>query len=256
MHKNKRIFIIITLLSINLYSQEKNITNSIGVEFQLIKSGEFIMGYNESVKGGQNFESPEHKVVISKDYYIGKYEITQSQFEKIMGNNPSKSQDPNFPVNMVSCSEAEEFCEKLSKIDGHKYRLPTEAEWEFACRAGSTTQFYWGDDFDLLDEYEWYEGNSKNKLHPVGEKHPNAWGLYDMTGNVSEWCSDRFARYSLKMQVDPKGSRKPWKKNCPSRGGNYLFNKVFHFRVSFRHPVNRNEHDVRNGFRIIREIDE
>ena len=131
------------------------ITNSIGMKLKLIKAGEFMMG---SEKGNDD-EKPVHKVKITRPFYIGVYEVTQAQYEKITGKNPSSFKGPNKPVEMVAWIEAVLFCKKLSKKEGVKYRLPTEAEWEYACRAGTRTVFYWGDEMD--GRYSWYYVNSE-----------------------------------------------------------------------------------------------
>ena len=144
------------------------ITKSIGMKLKLIKPGGFMMG---SEKGFDN-EKPVHKVKITRTFCIGVYEVTQAQYEKIMGKNPSYFKGPNRPVDTVSWDDAVLFCKKLSEKEGVKYRLPTEAEWEYACRAGTRTEYYWGDGID--GRCAWYWENSENRTHDVGQKKPNA----------------------------------------------------------------------------------
>jgi len=153
------------------------------IELVRIRSGSFIMGSTD----GESSEQPAHKIVINYSFYMGKHEVTQAQWQKVMGNNPSKFKDcDNCPVEQVSWDDAKIFIEKLNEInDGYKYRLPTEAEWEYAYRAGMTGN-YAGD----MKEIAWYIENSETRTHPVGSKQANAWGLADMNGNVWEWCED------------------------------------------------------------------
>lgn len=128
-------------------------------------------------------------------FKIGKYPITQSQYQEVMGTNPSYFvNNPQNPVEQVSWEDAQAFCKKLSQITGKNYRLPTNAEWKYACRAGTTTDYYFGDDADQLGDYAWYGENSQNKTHPVAQKLPNDWGLYDMHGNVWEWTQEVWLR--------------------------------------------------------------
>jgi formylglycine-generating enzyme required for sulfatase activity len=166
------------------------ITSSIGVKLKLIPAGEFMMGSPESHLDPFGGRKPPHDVRIAKPFYLGVYEVTQAEYENVMGKNPSIFKGASNPVEMVSWDDATEFCRRLSAKEGKSYRLPTEAEWEYACRAGTTTQYSFGDDPTNADEYAWHRGNSDGKTHPVGEKKPNAWGLHDVHGNVSEWCSD------------------------------------------------------------------
>ena len=169
-------------------------TNSIGMKLRLIPAGEFMMGSPGTESDRSNNET-QHRVSITKPFYLGVTEVTQEQYQKVMGTNPSQFKGPQNPVERVSWAEAVEFCGKLSampaeKTAGHVYRLPTEAEWEYACRSGTTTAYGFGDDASRLGDYGWFRSNSDSGTHPVGEKKPNAWGLYDMHGGVYEWCQD------------------------------------------------------------------
>ena len=180
-------------------------TNGVTMKFVLIPAGQFIMDDPSDKEDKDSDAGPRHVVRISKPFYMGVYEVTQEQYEKIMNRNPSRFKGPRHPVETVSWRDAQRFCRKLSNIDGRRYRLATEAEWEHACRAGTTTAFYWGDDF--ADRYAWALTNSRAATHEVGTRLPNAWGLYDMAGNVAEWCQDWYGQYDPNSaeQVDPKG---------------------------------------------------
>ena len=186
----------------------QEVVNSIGMKFRLIQPGSFMMGSDK----GDDDEKPIHKVTLTKPFYIGVYEVTQEQWEKVMGSNPSQFKGPKKPVEMVSWNDAQEFIRKLSEKEKVTYRLPTEAEWEYACRAGTTTEFYWGDDVGLAEigQHAWYAGNwdwRDTGTKPVGQKKPNPWGLYVMSGNVWEWCQDWYAdEYPSGSQTDPTGA--------------------------------------------------
>ena len=165
------------------------VKNSIGMEFAYVPAGSFQMGSNDPKVIDAE---PVHQVAFAKGFYMGRYEVTQAQWQKVMGSNPSmdKSCGENCPVDKVSWNDAQEFIKKLNAMnDGYTYSLPSEAEWEYACRAG-TTGDYAGD----LNSMAWNKDNSDGKLHPVGQKQPNAWGLYDMHGNVSEYVMDDYHR--------------------------------------------------------------
>ena len=188
----------------------KEITIQIGenvsMKLALIPAGKFMMGSPDSEKGHLLRESPQHEVTISKPFYMGATEVTQAQYEAVMGTNPSHFKGATNPVDMVSWNDATEFCKKLSEKTRQAVRLPTEAEWEYACRGGSKTAFCFGDAEEGLGDYAWYSANSGETTHPVGQKKPNAWGLYDMHGNVWEWCSDWFGEeYAAGQAADPAG---------------------------------------------------
>ena len=183
---------------------QKTYTNSIGVELVLIPAGAFLMGADARAAN----EKPPHRVRISRPFYLSKYEVTQEQWQAVMGNNPSEFKGKNNPVEQVSWEDAQEFIRRLNEKEGHgRYRLPTEAEWEYAARAGTTSVWSFGDDADQLGQYAWYLDNSAETTHPVGQKKPNAWGLYDMHGNVFEWVQDWYGEnyYASSPSADPSG---------------------------------------------------
>ena len=163
-------------------------TNSIGMQLRRIEPGIFWMGTDT----GSDDEGPPRRVRVPGPYYIGVLEVTQEQWEQVMGHNPAYFKDPLRPVEMVSWQDARTFCRRLSERENATYRLPTEKEWEFACRAGSTTEFPWGNAYRA--DYAWSSVNSRGATRIAGTRKPNAWGLYDMIGNVWEWCADPYAR--------------------------------------------------------------
>ncbi|MDR3175498.1 MAG: formylglycine-generating enzyme family protein [Desulfovibrio sp.] len=187
---------------------EKTCTNSIGMEFILIPAGSFTMGAKDFEKVPIG-ETPQHRVSISKPFYLGKYEVTQAQWTAVMGNNPSEYKGWSNPVEQVSWDDIQVFIQRLNQNEGHtRYRLPTEAEWEYAARAGTESIYSFGDDARELGNYAWYdEDYLSSSTHPVGQKQPNAWGLYDMHGNVFEWVQDWHGKqyYSNSPGADPKG---------------------------------------------------
>jgi len=189
-----------------------------GVKLELvfIRPGKFMMG-SPATEAKRTETELQHQVTLTQPFHMGKYPVTQEQYEMLMGKNPSTTKGPKNPVDMVSWDDAQDFCTKLSKGTQKTVRLPTEAEWEYACRAGTTTAYYFGDSDKLLDEYCWFKDNSEDKpgagrkgfaakmMHPVGAKKPNPWGLYDMHGNVCQWCQDCFEKYTEQAVVDPPG---------------------------------------------------
>jgi formylglycine-generating enzyme required for sulfatase activity len=185
--------------------------NSIGMELKLIPPGSFTMG--DSRERQYTHTQPNarpHAVTLTQPFFIGVTEVTNAHWHQVMGKPTSYWKEDDFPVNGCKWGEAVEFCRRLSaqpvERDARRhYRLPTEAEWEYACRAGSQTRFSFGDDASQAREYAWYGANSEKQAHPVGCKKPNRWGLYDMHGNVFEWCGDWYGEYTSQNQIDPTG---------------------------------------------------
>lgn len=181
-------------------------TNSIGMKFVLIQPGEFIMGSDAATP-----QMPLHMVEITLPFYLGVFQVTQREYRVVMGKNPSQfTGNTGLPVENVSWNDAVAFSERLSQLaggvpNGACFRLATEAEWEYGCRAGSTGQWCFGDNKSSLRDYAWFDENSGKRTHPVGEKKPNAWGLHDMHGNVAEWCLDRYGAYPSGAVTDPQG---------------------------------------------------
>ena len=198
----------------------------------LVKGGCFPMG--DTFGDGGLDEKPVHQVCVD-DFYLGKYEVTQEEWLAVMGSNPSRFKEGGrYPVDSVSWNDAEEFVLRLRKFSGLNWRLPTEAEWEFAARSGGKNQRFAGTDTESnLDDYAWHDGNSGMKTHPVGEKKPNGLGLYDMSGNVWEWVHDRYDRdyYRQSPADNPKGD--PFGVNRIVKGGSAQAARGF-LRLSYR----------------------
>ncbi|MBN2688225.1 MAG: formylglycine-generating enzyme family protein [Deltaproteobacteria bacterium] len=176
------------------------------MKFVLIPNGTFMMGSPSNESGRDNDET-QHRVTISKPYYLQTTEVTQGQWKAVMGSNPLHfRKGDDYPVEEVSWNDVQEFITKLNRKENtNKYRLPTEAEWEYACRAGNTARFSFGDDDSDLGRYAWYFSNSSGETHQVAQKEPNAWGLYDMHGNVWEWCQDWYGDYPSGHVTDQSG---------------------------------------------------
>jgi len=216
------------------------------IEMVFVKGGTFKMGYHN----GDSDEKPVHRVTVS-DFYIGKYEVTQKQWRAIMGNNPSYFKGDNLPVENVSWDDVQEFLKKLNTKTGKHYRLPTEAEWEYAARGGVKSRGYEYAGSNNIDEVAWYDGNSGNKTHPVGTKKPNELSIYDMSGNVWEWCHDWYATnyYRNSPHYNPQGPS-----NGDSRvlrGGSWDYD-AGNCRVANRYGDYPGYSDGNDGFRVAR----
>jgi formylglycine-generating enzyme required for sulfatase activity len=213
-------FCLVISLDVCQGQSSKEITNSVGMKLVRIPKGKFMMGSPMNEQGRDERES-QHEVVISKDFYMGVHEVTQSQYMKVMESNPSffqgrivenEKEIGNHPVEQVAWIDAVAFCKRLSELPdevkaGRVYRLPTEAEWEYACRAGRKTALSFGDLSQPAEKHVWFGLNSGGQTRPVGSKNRNAWGLYDMHGNVWEWCNDFYSGYPSSRITDPVGPK-------------------------------------------------
>jgi formylglycine-generating enzyme required for sulfatase activity len=245
--------------------------NTCGMKLVRIEAGKFVMGSPNKEPGRRAEESP-HEVEITRPFLIGIYPVTQAEYRKVMGKllptvhfvgggeyaDKVRGLDTdNFPVEGISWKNAQEFCEKLSAKENRKYRLPTEAEWEYACRAGAKTAYSFGDDVKELGRYAWHAGNSGGMIHQVGDKESNAWGLFDMHGNVREYCLDRYQAdyYGTRPVSDPKGpdNSHPF---VVLRGGGWD-GKPNEARSASRKSTAPQMSSYDNiGFRIVLEIDD
>lgn len=182
------------------------VKDGISIEMVKVEGGTFMMGAIPEMKNSWTEERPIHQVTLTNDYYIGKYEVTQSLWCALMDNNPSYFKGDNLPVEQVSWDDCQKFINKLNDITGRKFRLPTEAEWEYAARGGKKSRGYQYSGSNKISDVAWYSSNSEHKTQPVGLKLANELGLYDMSGNVDEWCFDRFGFYSALSQTNPLGA--------------------------------------------------
>ena len=182
------------------------VKDGISIDMVKVEAGTFMMGATSEMKNPYDNEKPLHQVTLTNDYYMGKYEVTQALWEAVMGWNSSEFNDDNLPVNSVSWKDCQKFISKLNKMTGKKFRLPTEAEWEYAARGGKKSRGYQYSGNSNISDVAWYDGNSGSKPHPVGTKQANELGIYDMSGNVYEWCSDWYGSYSSSSQTNPTGA--------------------------------------------------
>jgi formylglycine-generating enzyme required for sulfatase activity len=233
----------------------KFLTNTIGMKYVLIPAGSFTMG-SPPEEAGRDDDEKLHEVTISKPFYLQTTEVTQGQWKRVMRANPSRFKEcgDDCPVENVSWDDAQKFIKRLNEMEGNnkfKYRLPTEAEWEYACRARNNTPFSFKGDASKLNEYGWYSSNSERQTHPVKTLKPNLLGLYDMHGNVWEWCQDRYGDYPSSPITDPKGPAASLGRVF--RGGGW-YGDAQDCRVADRYyfpPVFRN---LALGFRLARSV--
>ena len=216
----------------------------VGMKFMKIPGGSFQMGSNN----GDSDEKPVHRVTVSS-FYMLSTEVTQRMWKEVMGNNPSNWKGDNLPVEKVSWNDCQKFVSKLNSMyPGHNYRLPTESEWEYACRAGTSTKYYSGNSSSDLGRVGWYDDNSGSKTHSVGQKGSNSWGLYDMHGNVWEWCQDWKGDYPSGSVTDPKGPSSGSYRVL--RGGSWYV-LARYCRSAYRNWVNPDVRGGNVGFRLV-----
>ena len=215
------------------------VKDGISIDMVRVEAGTFTMGATAEMKNPDVDEKPTHRVTLINDYYIGKYEVTQALWQTVMGNNPSYFKGDNLPVEQVSWKDCKKFLSKLNRITGKMFRLPTEAEWEYAARGGNKSRGYQYSGSNNLSDVAWYSDNSGSKTHAVGIKQPNELGIYDMSGNVWEWCQDWYGNYSSSFQTNPTGANSGSGRVC--RGGSW-YNTARNCRSSCRYydtPDNR-----------------
>ena len=222
------------------------VKDGISIEMVKVEAGTFMMGATPEMKNPIFKEEPVHQVTLTKDYYIGKYEVTQALWKAVMGNNPSFNEGGNLPVERMSYTECLMFISKLNDMTGMIFRLPTEAEWEFAARGGRKNRGYQYSGGNKLSDVAWYDANSNYKTHPVGTKLANELGIYDMSGNVAEFCHDRYETYSETPQIDPIGKGK----SLVRRGGSWREGTWF-CRSSCREDQLPGDYGYTTGFRLV-----
>ena len=207
------------------------VKNGINIEMVKVEAGSFNMGATPEMENPYDSEKPVHRVTLTNNYYIGKYEVTQALWQAVMGSNPSYFKGDDLPVEQVSWNDCQDFISKLNAMTGKRFRLPSEAEWEYAARGGNKNHGYQYSGSNILGDVAWYYGNSGPKTHAVGTKQPNELGIYDMTGNVWEWCQDWFGSYSSSPQTNPTGAASGSIRVC--RGGSWNYSAGL-CRTSYR----------------------
>lgn len=222
--------------------------NGVSFEMMKVEAGTFTMGATSEMKKPYDHEKPAHQVTLTNDYYIGKTEVTQTLWKAVMGNNPSYFKGDNLPVENVSWADCQEFISKLNSMTGRNFRLPTEAEWEFAARGGNNSKHYQYSGSNNIDDVAWYSWYGADKTYAVATKQPNELGIYDMSGNVWEWCSDRYGGYSSNSQTNPTGPSND--SHRVRRGGSWR-NYARDCRASFRNFSPPDFREIDLGLRLV-----
>ncbi len=220
------------------------------MELVEIPAGTFKMGTLDPYGEGEEDEIPQHDVTLSNSFFMGKTEVTQEQWAAVMGNNPSVFKGEGSPVDNMTWEQCQQFCIAASKHTGRAVRLPSEAQWEYACRAGTQTDYSFGNEIEKLDLYAWYGKNAGDRSHEVATKEPNAWGLYDMHGNLWEWCADWYDPnyYTYSPSEDPRGAEDGSERVI--RGGSMLF-QPWPLRSAYRAKSKPANSSGNVGFRVI-----
>ncbi|MDZ4859955.1 MAG: SUMF1/EgtB/PvdO family nonheme iron enzyme [Candidatus Hydrogenedentes bacterium] len=225
-----------------------NLSDAVSMDFIWIPPGTFTMGSPESEPNRLENETP-HEVVLTQGFWFGKYEVTQWQWEAIMSSNPSRKIGPDQPVEQINWFDCQEFIDKINAERQGIFRFPTEAEWEYASRAGTNTAYFFGENSADLGAYAWYESNNRGSRHPVGRKLPNPWGLHDIYGNVWEWCADVYADYPSGSVTNPVGLATGGSR--VSRGGSWFVGGEF-CRSAKREGTPEDNRHISRGLRLVR----
>ena len=222
--------------------------DGISIDMVRVEAGTFTMGATAEMEDPYGDEKPTHQVTLTNDYYMGKYEVTQALWQAVMNSNPSYFKGDNLPVEQVSWDDCQEFLSKLNSITGKTFRLPTEAEWEYAARGGKKSRGYQYSGSNNLSDVAWYKDNSDRKTHAVGSKQANELGIYDMSCNVREWCQDWYGSYSSSSQVNPIGANSGYHRVC--RGGGWYFT-ARNCRSSYRNSISPDGRGYDFGLRLV-----
>ena len=224
------------------------VKDGISIDMVRVEAGTFTMGATAEMEDPYGDEKPTHQVTLTNDYYMGKYEVTQALWQAVMNSNPSYFKGDNLPVEQVSWDDCQEFLSKLNSITGKTFRLPTEAEWEYAARGGKKSRGYQYSGSNNLSDVAWYKDNSDRKTHDVGSKQANELGIYDMSCNVREWCQDWYGSYSSSSQVNPIGANSGYHRVC--RGGGWYFT-ARNCRSSYRNSISPDGRGYDFGLRLV-----